>query len=132
MCCLATVGSAQENRTVGAIQGTAEDLKEWRELNLRWWQFGALSPLFRSHGEVVKREIHEISPEGSPMRDSMVWYDKLRYRMMPYIYSTAATTHYDSGTIMRGLVVAAFERRVCPVDMYGEAFGKGNGNHPLS
>jgi alpha-D-xyloside xylohydrolase len=65
---LGDVGSAQENRATGG-QGPAEDLKEWRELNLRWWQFGAFSPLFRSHGEVVKREIHEISPEGSPMRD---------------------------------------------------------------
>ncbi|MEV4780265.1 TIM-barrel domain-containing protein [Burkholderia sp. LMU1-1-1.1] len=98
-------GTAQENRVVGAAVANPEDMKEWRELNLRWWQFGALSPLFRSHGEVVKREIHEISPEGSPMRDSMVWYDKLRYRLMPYIYSTAATTHHESGTIMRGLVM---------------------------
>jgi len=99
------VGSAQENRATASNQGSAEDLKEWRELNLRWFQFGALSPLFRSHGEVVKREIHIISPEGSPMRESMVWYDKLRYRLMPYIYSTAATTHHESGTMMRGLVM---------------------------
>jgi alpha-D-xyloside xylohydrolase len=99
------VGSAQENRSTGIQQGNPEDLKEWRELNLRWFQFGAFSPLFRSHGEVVKREIHEISPEGSPMRASMVWYDQLRYRLMPYIYSTAAETHYESGSIMRGLVM---------------------------
>jgi len=99
------VGSAQENRATGAAKGSAEDMKEWRELNLRWFQFGAFSPLFRSHGEVVKREIHEIAPEGSPMRDSMVWYDKLRYRMMPYIYSAAADIHYESGAIMRGLVM---------------------------
>jgi alpha-D-xyloside xylohydrolase len=99
------VGSAQENRSTGIKQGNPEDLKEWRELNLRWFQFGAFSPLFRSHGEVVKREIHEISPAGSPMRESMVWYDQLRYRLMPYIYSTAAETHYESGSIMRGLVM---------------------------
>jgi alpha-D-xyloside xylohydrolase len=99
------VGSAQENRNTGIKQGNPEDLKEWRELNLRWFQFGAFSPLFRSHGEVVKREINEISPAGSPMRESMVWYDQLRYRLMPYIYSTAAETHYESGSIMRGLVM---------------------------
>ncbi|HEX5342856.1 MAG TPA: TIM-barrel domain-containing protein [Duganella sp.] len=99
------VGSAQENRSTGVKQGNPEDLKEWRELNLRWFQFGAFSPLFRSHGEVVKREIHEISPEGSPMRESMVWYDQLRYRLMPYIYSAAADIHYNSGAIMRGLVM---------------------------
>lgn len=99
------VGSAQENRSTGIKQGNPEDMKEWRELNLRWFQFGAFSPLFRSHGEVVKREIHEISPEGSPMRESMVWYDQLRYRLMPYIYSAAADIHYNSGAIMRGLVM---------------------------
>ncbi|MYM39587.1 glycoside hydrolase family 31 protein [Duganella qianjiadongensis] len=99
------VGSAQENRSTGSQAGNPEDLKEWRELNLRWFQFGAFSPLFRSHGEVVKREIHEISPQGSPMRDSMVWYDQLRYRLMPYIYSAAADIHYQSGVIMRALVM---------------------------
>jgi len=39
------------------------------------------------------------------MRDNMVWYLKLRYRLMPYIYTMAADTHYGSGTMMRGLVM---------------------------
>ncbi len=99
------VGSAQENRVVSGAASNPADLKEWQELNLRWFEFGALSPLFRSHGEVVKREIYNIAPEGSEMRDAMVWYDKLRYRLMPYIYATASDTYYNSGTIMRGLVM---------------------------
>jgi alpha-D-xyloside xylohydrolase len=98
-------GSAQENRNAAAAQVKPEDLKEWQELNLRWFQFGAFSPLFRSHGEVVKREIYNIAPEDSEMRDSMVWYLKLRYRLMPYIYATASDTYYQSGTIMRGLMM---------------------------
>ena len=81
----------------------AADLDEWRELNLRWFQFGAFSPLFRSHGEFPYREIYEISPEGSPMRASMVWYDKLRYRLMPYIYTIGADTYMKDGSIMRVL-----------------------------
>jgi alpha-D-xyloside xylohydrolase len=81
----------------------AADLDEWRELNLRWFQFGAFSPLFRSHGEFPYREIYEISPEGSPMRASMVWYDKLRYRLMPYIYTIGADTYMKDGSIMRAL-----------------------------
>ncbi|GGX79775.1 alpha-xylosidase [Pseudoduganella dura] len=99
------LGSAQENRGIGGVEIKPEDLKEWRELNLRWWQFGAFTPLFRSHGEVVKREIQNIAPEGSPMRDSMVWYLKLRYRLMPYIYATASSTYFNEGSIMRGLVM---------------------------
>ena len=99
------VGSAQENRATTGGQAKPEDMKEWRELNLRWFQFGAFSPLFRSHGEVVKREIYNIAAGDDAMRDSMVGYLKLRYRLMPYIYSMAADTHYANGTMMRGLVM---------------------------
>ena len=82
-----------------------EDTAEWRELNLRWFQFGAFSPIFRSHGEFPYREIFEIAPEGSDMRASMVWYDKLRYRLMPYIYTLGADAYEKDGSIMRGLVM---------------------------
>jgi alpha-D-xyloside xylohydrolase len=82
-----------------------QDLDEWRELNLRWFQFGAFSPLFRSHGEAPFREIYVIAPEGSPMRASMIFYDELRYRLMPYIYTVAAGTWTNDGSIMRGLVM---------------------------
>jgi alpha-D-xyloside xylohydrolase len=99
------VGSAQENRATKSNGANPADMKEWRELNLRWFQFGAFSPLFRSHGEVVKREIYNIAAGDDAMRDSMLGYLKLRYRLMPYIYSMAADTHYASGTMMRGLVM---------------------------
>ena len=90
------------------------DLDEWRELNTRWFQFGAFSPIFRSHGENIKREIFEMSPAGSPTYNSMVSYDRLRYRLMPYIYTLGADTYFEDGTIMRGLVMdfAADRRRL--------------------
>ena len=97
-------GFALENR-FSAPQRKPQDLDEWRELNLRWLQFGAFSPLFRSHGEAPKREIHEISPEGSPMRASMVWHTELRYRLMPWWYSLAAATWFEDASIMRGLAM---------------------------
>ena len=78
---------------------------EWRELNLRWFQFGAFSPLFRSHGEFPHREIYEIAADDPAMQASMIWYDKLRYRLLPYIYTLAADTALKSGSIMRGLVM---------------------------
>jgi len=84
---------------------TAADLVEWRELNTRWFQFGAFSPIFRSHGENIKREIFEMSPEGSPTYRSMSWYDRLRYRLMPYIYTAGADTYFKDSTLMRGLVM---------------------------
>jgi alpha-D-xyloside xylohydrolase len=81
------------------------DLDEWRELQTRWFQFGAFSPIFRSHGEVIKREIFELAPPASPTYESMAWYDRLRYRLIPYIYTLGADTHFNDGTIMRALVM---------------------------
>jgi alpha-D-xyloside xylohydrolase len=80
-----------------------EDVAEWRELNLRWFQFGAFAPLFRSHGEFPFREIYNLAPRGSEVYDSLVWYDRLRYRLLPYTYTVAADTFHRDGTIMRGL-----------------------------
>jgi len=81
------------------------DLEEWRELNLRWFQFGAFVPLFRSHGEYPFREIYNLAPAGSEVSDSLLWYDKLRYRLLPYVYTVAADTFHRDGTIMRGLAM---------------------------
>lgn len=83
----------------------AADLDEWRELNLRWFQFGAFSPLFRSHGEFPYREIYNLAPEGSEVYASLAWYDRLRYRLMPYTYTLAADTYQRDSVIMRGLVM---------------------------
>ncbi len=81
------------------------DQKEWRELNTRWFQFGAFCPLFRAHGQYPFREPWEIAPEGHPAYESIVYYTKLRYRLMPYIYSLAGMTWFEDYTIMRPLVM---------------------------
>jgi alpha-D-xyloside xylohydrolase len=93
-------GFSVENRYVRAKEGS-EDLNEWRELNTRWYQFGSFCPLFRSHGQYPLREVYNISPEGHPAYKSMVYYDKLRYYLMPYIYSLAGLTYFNDYTIMR-------------------------------
>jgi alpha-D-xyloside xylohydrolase len=84
---------------------SAADLKEWREINTRWYQYGVFCPLFRIHGEFPFREIWNLAPENSTEYKSMVYYDQLRYRLMPYIYSLAGATFHENGTIMRGLVM---------------------------
>lgn len=81
------------------------DLKEWRELNTRWYQFGAFAPLFRAHGQWPFREVYNIAPENHEAYKSIVGYTKLRYRMMPYIYSLAGMTYFDDYTIMRPMVM---------------------------
>ena len=97
-------GFCVENRYTRAGEGS-EDLNEWRELNTRWFQFGSFCPLFRSHGQYPYREIFNISPAGSPAYESMVYYDKLRYRLMPYLYSLAGLTYFNDYTIMRAMVM---------------------------
>jgi alpha-D-xyloside xylohydrolase len=102
------------------------DLEEWRELNLRWFQFGAFAPLFRSHGEFPFREIFNLAPEGSEVFDSLVWHDKLRYRLLPYTYTLAADTYHKDGTIMRGLSMDFADdpaaRNVKDEFLFGKAF----------
>ena len=118
-------GFALENRFSAKTVSPA-DLDEWRELNLRWFQFGAFSPLFRSHGEYPYREIYEISPEGTPMRASMIRYDELRYRLMPYIYTVGADTYMKDGSIMRALATDFPQdvkaRKIADQYLFGDAF----------
>lgn len=97
-------GFCVEGRYERAKEGS-EDLNEWRELNARWYQFGAFCPLFRSHGQYPYREVFNIAPESHPAYKSMVYYNKLRYRLMPYIYSLAGMTWFNDYTIMRALVM---------------------------
>lgn len=82
-----------------------DDLKEWRELNTRWYQFGAFAPLFRAHGQWPFREVYNIATEDHPAYNSIVKYTKLRYNLMPYIYSLAGKTYFDDYTIMRPMVM---------------------------
>ena len=99
---------------------------EWQELNLRWYQFGAFSPLFRSHGEEPFREIWNLADEGTEVYNSLVWYDQLRYRLMPYTLTLAGETYHRDGSIMRGLVMDypndLKARNVNDEYLYGSAF----------
>ncbi|WP_423126957.1 TIM-barrel domain-containing protein [Gaoshiqia sp. Z1-71] len=79
--------------------------KEWRELNTRWYQFGAFAPLYRSHGQYPFREVWNIAPKGHPAYNSILYYTNLRYRLMPYIYTMAGMTYFNDYTMMRPLVM---------------------------
>ena len=82
-----------------------ELVEDWQELNTRWFQFGAFAPLFRSHGQYPYREIFSLADEGTEVYNTLESYIKLRYRLMPYIYTLAGDTFHKDGTIMRGLVM---------------------------
>ena len=76
---------------------------EWQELQTRWHQFGTFVPLFRAHGQYPRRELWNIAPEGSQAYESILSYMKLRYNLMPYLYSLAGAVHFEDYTMMRGL-----------------------------
>ena len=66
-----------------------DDLKEWRELFTRWHQFACFVPIYRAHGQYPLREVWNTAPESHPAYQTILYYDKLRYHLMPYIYSMA-------------------------------------------
>ncbi len=104
-------GFCVENRYVAAQQlfdrtgQENDDLKEWRELQTRWSQFGTFVPLYRAHGQWPLREPWNIAPDEHPSYRSFVFYDHLRYRLMPYLYSMAGWAHFQDYTLMRALVM---------------------------
>ncbi|HKV39269.1 MAG TPA: TIM-barrel domain-containing protein [Blastocatellia bacterium] len=82
-----------------------EDVDEWRELNTRWFQFGAFCPLLRPHGEYPYREMWYLGGESSQAYKTELKFDRLRYRLLPYIYSLAGDVTERDGTMMRPLVM---------------------------
>jgi alpha-D-xyloside xylohydrolase len=102
------------------------DKAEWMELNTRWYQFAAFCPLFRVHGQFPFRELFHIAPEGSTAYNSMLFYDQLRYKLQPYIYSLWARTWYGDYTLMRALVMDfesdTIARKIPDQYMFGSAF----------
>ena len=73
----------------------------YQELYLRWFQFGVFCPLFRSHGHRPHNEMWSYPA----VETQLIAYDKLRYRMMPYIYSLAWRVSHEDYTMQRPLVM---------------------------
>ena len=76
----------------------------YKELYVRWLQFGMFCPVFRSHGADAPREIYQFGKKGEPAYDAIEKTIQLRYRLLPYIYSTAWQTTQGQGSFLRALV----------------------------
>lgn len=98
----------------------------YKELYVRWFQFGAFCPVFRAHGTDFPREIWQFGEPGDWAYDALVKYDRLRYRLLPYIYSVAWQVSKNHYTMMRGLPMDfPGESRVYGIDneyMFGPSF----------
>jgi alpha-D-xyloside xylohydrolase len=88
----------------GFISGGNLNDPKFRELFVRWFQFGTFSPIFRVHGTRSPDE-NELWSYGPDAQKILLEYDNLRYRLLPYIYSQAWQVTSKQGTFMRPLVM---------------------------
>lgn len=78
---------------------------EYRELYVRWLEFGTFTPMMRSHGADAPREIYQFGKKGDKAYDAIEKYINLRYRLLPYIYSTSWDVTANHSSMMRALVM---------------------------
>jgi alpha-D-xyloside xylohydrolase len=81
------------------------DDPEYRELYARWIQFGAFCPMMRSHGTDAPREIYQFGKKGDRVYDAIEKYIDLRYRLLPYIYTTSWDVTAKQSSMMRALMM---------------------------
>ena len=101
------------------------DRAEWAELNTRWFEYSTFLPILRVHGQSPPREIWEFGGDKSPAYAAMLKFDKLRYRLLPYLYSLAGMVTQEGYTILRPLVMDfrsdVVAREVADEFMFGPA-----------
>ncbi len=73
---------------------------DYPELYVRWFEYGAFQPNFRSHGSRPQNEVWSYGKQAEPI---LVKYLRLRYQLMPYLYSLAHMAHQTGAPFMRGL-----------------------------
>jgi alpha-D-xyloside xylohydrolase len=76
---------------------------QFQELYVRWMQYGLFCPVFRSHGADAPREIWQFGKKGEPVYDAIEKMIRLRYRLIPYLYSTAWQVTSNNGSYLRPL-----------------------------
>lgn len=98
----------------------------YQELYVRWLQFGTFCPMMRSHGTDVPREFYWYGKPGEPVYDALVDAVKLRYALIPYIYSTSWDVSHNQSTFMRALFMDFVDDKqawdVTDEYMFGKAF----------
>jgi alpha-D-xyloside xylohydrolase len=73
----------------------------YQDLYARWFEYGTFCPVFRTHGHRDHNELWTYNR----VEPTLLKFDKLRYRLMPYIYSLAWRVTKDDYTIQRPLVM---------------------------
>jgi alpha-D-xyloside xylohydrolase len=90
------------NTDIGGFSGARTNDARYQELFTRWFQFGAFCPMFRVHGTSAPKEIWRWD---EPTQKILADYIRLRYRLLPYIYSVSWNVTSGGGTMMRPLMM---------------------------
>ena len=105
----------------GKYDDTVDDEK-YCELFVRWYQLGAFLPVFRGHGTDFRRELWNFKGK---YYDALLKTNRLRYRLLPYIYSEAGKVWLEDKSLIRWLAFDfAEDRKVWDIKdqyMFGEA-----------
>ena len=83
--------------------GSAPQNPQFQELYVRWMQYGLFCPVVRSHGADAPREIWQFGKKGEPVYDAIEKQIRLRYRLIPYLYSTAWQVTLNNDSYLRPL-----------------------------
>ena len=84
-------------------KGSAPQNPQFQDLYVRWMQYGLFCPVFRSHGADAPREIWQFGKKGTPVYDIIEKTIRLRYRLIPYLYSMAWQVTSNNDSYMRPL-----------------------------
>lgn len=87
---------------IGGFFGGEPSDPAYAELYTRWYQFGAFNPMFRVHGTGPGKEMWKFAPATQQI---LLDYTRLRYRLLPYIYSASWDVTRNHGTMMRALAM---------------------------
>lgn len=87
------------------VRDGSSQYADYRELYVRWLQFGAFLPMMRSHGTSTPREIWQFGQKGDWAYDAIEKYIRLRYKLLPYNYSLSWEVTSKAGSILRPLVM---------------------------
>jgi alpha-D-xyloside xylohydrolase len=98
----------------------------YHELYVRWMQFAVFTTLMRSHGTSIPREIYQFGKKGDWSYDVQEKYIKFRYKLLPYLYSTAWDVTKNGSSFMRALFMDFNEdskiHNINNQYMFGKAF----------
>lgn len=110
----------------GNVYNTAHKDPAYQQLYVRWFQFATFNPMMRSHGTGSPREIYQFGERGYWAFDVQEQYIKLRYSLLPYLYSTAWQVTKNGYSYLRQLSMEAphdtSTYQISDEFMFGSAF----------